>query len=48
MTVSKVKNKSKRNTGELGNLFFDRYLVKNDSITWAIMLVLFPLKKHKK
>ncbi|MFT5745778.1 MAG: hypothetical protein ACI920_001147, partial [Saprospiraceae bacterium] len=21
---------------------------KNDSITWAIMLVLFPSKKHKK
>ncbi|MFT6742716.1 MAG: hypothetical protein ACJAVF_004237 [Paraglaciecola sp.] len=24
------------------------YLSKNDSITWAIMLVLFPSKKHKK
>ncbi|MFT4760010.1 MAG: hypothetical protein ACI9LN_001979, partial [Saprospiraceae bacterium] len=23
-------------------------LSKNDSITWAIMLVLFPSKKHKK
>ncbi|MFT4974115.1 MAG: hypothetical protein ACI9JY_003329 [Saprospiraceae bacterium] len=27
---------------------FSHSLSKNDSITWAIMLVLFPSKKHKK
>ncbi|MFT4758655.1 MAG: hypothetical protein ACI9XO_002614 [Paraglaciecola sp.] len=31
-----------------GGLIILPLLSKNDSITWAIMLVLFPSKKHKK
>ncbi|MFT4761608.1 MAG: superfamily II DNA helicase RecQ [Saprospiraceae bacterium] len=33
---------------ELSELSKQETLSKNDSITWAIMLVLFPSKKHKK
>ncbi|MFT4761625.1 MAG: hypothetical protein ACI9XO_003954 [Paraglaciecola sp.] len=39
--------KGKR-ASQMGRLFFTNSLSKNDSITWAIMLVLFSSKKHKK